>query len=261
MQIVVLVKPVPDSGQERLTPDLRLDRASSPTVMNGSDEYTLEAALRLVEAHGGEITLLSMAPPNAPETLRRGLAMGATRAVLATDDALVGSDARATARALAAALRGLEFDLVLAGADTSDGGGGVVGAMIATELGLPYVSGAAALEPAGDAALRVRRLTATGFEIVEAPLPALVAGTQLLGEPRYPTLKGIMGARSKEIASRGAAELGLAGDTVGAAASGVLRVAARSPEARGAGRVIRDASPAEAAAAIVALLEERRVLA
>lgn len=261
MRIVVLVKPVPDPGQERLTPELRLDRATSPTVMNGSDEYTLEAALKFCEAHGGEVTLLAMAPASAPETLRRGLAMGATRAVLVTDEALPGSDARTTAHVLATALRTLAFDLVLAGADTSDGAGGVVGAMIATELRLPYVSGAAALEPAADGGIRVRRVTATGFEIVEAPLPALVGGTQLLGEPRYPTLKGIMGARSKEMRLLGLADLGLGGLPVGAAASKVHQVGARAPESRGARRVLRDASPAEAAAAIVDILEERRVLA
>ncbi len=261
MRIVVLVKPVPDPGQERIGSDGRLDRAASPVVMNGSDEYTLEAALRFVDAHGGEITLLAMAPANAPETLRRGLAMGATRAVLVTDEALAGSDARATAHVLATALRGLEFDLVLAGADTSDGGGGVVGAMIATEVRLPYVSGAAAIEPAGDGTVRVRRVTATGFDIVEAPCPALVSGTQLLGEPRYPTLKGIMGARSKEMAIRSLADLGLATDRVGAGAARAAMVASRAPEARAAGRVLREASPEAAAAAIVALLDERRVLA
>ena len=129
MRIVVLVKPVPDpaSAGERLGPDGRLDRAAVPAVVNGNDEYVLEAALKLVEAAGeGEITLLSMAPTNAPETLRKALAMGATRAVHVTDPALAGSDHVSTAKVLAAALGTLEYDMVFAGIDSSDGVGGVV---------------------------------------------------------------------------------------------------------------------------------------
>ena len=150
MRIVVLVKPVPDpaSAGERLGPDSRLDRAAVPAVVNGNDEYVLEAALKLVEAAGeGEITLLSMAPTNAPETLRKALAMGATRGVHVTDPALAGSCAVATAKVLAAALRELEFDMVFAGIDSSDGGGGIVPSAVATHLGLPYLSYAALIEP------------------------------------------------------------------------------------------------------------------
>src|SRR5215216_4638148 len=117
VKIVVLTKPVPDpaAAAERLGPDGRLDRAASPSVINGNDEYTLEAALKLVEAHGGEVTLLSMAPPNGVETMRKGLAMGAYRGVLVTDPALAGSDYWSTMQVLAAALGTLEYDLVLAG--------------------------------------------------------------------------------------------------------------------------------------------------
>jgi len=128
VRIVVLVKPVPDpaSAGERLGPDGRLDRAAVPAVVNGNDEYVLEAALKLIEAAGeGEITLLSMAPTNAPETLRKALAMGATRGVHVTDPALGGSCAVSTATVLAAALRELEFDMVFAGIDSSDGVGGI----------------------------------------------------------------------------------------------------------------------------------------
>lgn len=257
MRIVVLAKPVPDAtGQERLGPDGRLDRSAAPPVLNGNDEYTLEAALRLVEAVGGEVTLLAMAPDGSREALRKGLAMGATRAVLVTDDALAGSCALSTIRVLAAALRQIELDLVLAGTDTADGGGGIVGAGIATLLGLPLVSGAAAIEPAGDTAIRVRRLVAAGEETVEAPLPALVVGTQLLGEPRYPTLKGIMGARSKEIAVRTLADLGLDAGSVGGSAATTVVLGQRPPASRAATRVIRE--PADVAAReIVDLLVAR----
>jgi electron transfer flavoprotein beta subunit len=262
VRIVVLVKPVPDpaAAAERLGPDGRLDRAASPAVVNGNDEYALEAALKLIEAHGGEITLLSMAPASAPETMRKALAMGAHRGVHVTDPALVGSCVVSTALVLAAALRELEFDLVLAGVDTSDGLAGVVPAAIAAHLRLPYLSAAARIEPDPAAGrVRVRRLSSAGYDLLEAPMPALIACTQVLGEPRYPSLKGIMGARSKEIVTRSLADLGLADGSVGGAVATTRLVDSRKPPARGATEVVR-APAAEAARRIVALLAERRVI-
>ena len=262
MRIVVLTKPVPDpaSGQDRLGPDHRVDRAAAPAVLNGNDEYALEAALRLVEAHGGEITLLAMAPAMAAETLRKGLAMGAHRAVLVTDPILAGSDIRSTVGVLAAALAGLEYDLVLAGIDTSDGYAGVVPAALATALGLPLLSNAAAIEPELDAGrVRVRRIIQGGYDVLEAPLPALVSCTQALGAPRYPSLKGIMAARSKEVAVRSLADLGPTRWPVGGAAAATTVVAVDPPPARGATRTIR-ASAVEAAREIADFLAARRLL-
>ena len=175
VRIVVLVKPVPDpaSGGERLGPDGRLDRAACPAVVNGNDEYVLEAALKLVEAPAGEVTLLSMAPANAPETLRKALAMGATRGVHVTDPALAGSCAVSTARVLAAALAELEFDLVLAGVDTSDGVGwrSCRPASPRTSAAVPVVRGDDRARPGGRD-VRVRRISATGYDVLEAPMPA-----------------------------------------------------------------------------------------
>lgn len=257
MRIVVLVKPVPDAtGQERLGPDGRLDRSAAPPVINGNDEYTLEAALRLADAGVGDVTLLAMGPAGSTDALRKGLAMGAARAVLVCDDALAGSCALSTMRVLAAALHGIPADLVLAGADSADGGGGVVGAGVATLLALPLVTGAAAIDAAGDRAVRVRRLAGAGEETVEVPLPAVVVGTQLLGEPRYPTLKGIMGARSKEIAVRSLADLGIAAGEVGGAAASTVVVAQRPPAGRGTARIVREA-PEAAAREIVDFLAAR----
>jgi len=262
VRIVVLTKPVPDpaAGQERLTAKQRVDRAGSPAVVNGNDEYALEAALKLVEASpdGGEVTLLSMAPASAPDTLRKALAMGATRGVLVTDPSLEGSDTLSTARVLAAALRTLEYDLVLAGADTSDGGGGVVAAGTATILGLPYLSYAAKIEP-GEGQVRVRRLSATGYDVIEAPLPALVVATQVLGEPRYPSLKGIMGARGKEVATLSLADLDLGGAAVGGEAATTRVTGSTKPPERGAARVVRGTA-AEAAKEVVDFLAQRRLI-
>ena len=238
MRIVVLVKPVPDpaSGAERLGPDRRLDRAAAPAVVNGNDEYALEAALKLVEEHGGEVTLVSMAPANAPETMRKALAMGAQRGVHVTDPALQGSDTLSTARVLAAALEGLEFDLVLAGVDTSDGVAGVVPPGVAALRRLPYLSYAAKIEPdPGAGTVRVRRISPTGFDVLEAAMPALISCTQALGEPRYPSLKGIMAARSKEITTLTLADLGIEPGTVGlggADVTGVVVAADPGPAAQ-----------------------------
>jgi electron transfer flavoprotein beta subunit len=213
-----------------------------------------------VVAQGGEVTLLSMAPANAPETMRKALAMGATGGVLVTDPALAGSDTLSTTRVLAAALRRLEYDLVLAGVDTSDGGTGVVAAGVATLVGLPYLSYAARIEPEEAAGtVRVRRLSPTGYDVLAAALPALISCTQALGEPRYPSLKGIMAARSKEIAVWSLADLGIDPATVGDAAAATRVRRAQPPAARGATVVVRE--PAETAAArVVEFLAGRRLV-
>jgi electron transfer flavoprotein beta subunit len=255
MRIVVLTKPVPDpTASERLGPDGRVDRNGS-NVINGNDEYALEAALKLVEAHGGEVTLVAMSPDSGRDVLRKGLAMGATRGVLITDPALAGTDWLTTIRVLAAAVRDLEFDLLLAGVDTSDGGAGLVPAGLAALLGLPYLSNAASIEPS-DAGVRVQRITATGFETLESAMPALIGGTQALGAPRYPTLKGIMGARSKEVAIRSLADLGLEADSTGEAGSGTRVVELRQPPPRGETRVVRGPA-ADAAREVVDFLTSR----
>jgi electron transfer flavoprotein beta subunit len=257
------MKPVPDpaAAAERLGPQMWLDRAAAPAVVNGNDEYALEAALKLAEAAGGEVTLLAMAPANAPETMRKALAMGAHRGVLVTDPTLAGADTVTTTRVLAAALRGLQYDLAVAGVDTSDGQAGVVPAGIAAHLALPYLSYATRIEPDVDGGrVRVRRISATGADVLEAPMPAVVGCTQALGEPRYPTLKGIMGARSKEIVTRSLADLGF-DELPSASPSGwATRVVEAVPPApRGATRVVR-AGPDEGAREIVTFLAERRLI-
>ena len=263
MHIVVLVKPVPDpaSGGERLGSDGRLDRASAPAVVNGNCEYALEAALKLAAAsEGSEVTLVSMAPISAPETLRKALAMGATRGIHVTDPLLAGSCAVSTARVLAAALKPLAFDLVLAGVDTSDGLGGTVPAAVAAHLGLPLLSYASAIEPDEAAgSVRVRRISPMGYDLLEAPMPAVISCTQALGEPRYPSLKGIMAARSKEIATRSLAELDIDPSTVGGAAATTTLIESRTPPPRGATEVV-SGSPAEGAARIVEFLGQRRLI-
>ena len=260
MKIVILAKPVPDAtGQERLRPDLRLDRAAIPPVINGNDEYVLEAALRLRDAGADvSVTLLAMAGSFGPDALRKGLAMGADGAVLVSDPALAGACAMNTTRVLAAALRRMEYDLVLAGVDSSDGNGGIVPAGVAALLGLPYLSYVSTIAPDGDR-VRVRRISPTGYDLLEAPLPALVVGTQALGEPRYPTLRGIMGARSKTIATWSLEDLGLDPASVGGDAATARVTSSSMPAARGSAQVVRETAPV-AAARIVDFLVERRAI-
>ncbi|HEY3335195.1 MAG TPA: electron transfer flavoprotein subunit beta/FixA family protein, partial [Candidatus Limnocylindrales bacterium] len=256
-----LTKPVPDpaAGAERLGPDFRLDRGASPSVVNGNDEYALEAALQLVEAHGGEVAILSMAPANATDTMRKALAMGALRGVLVTDPALAGADLPTTIRVLAAAAAGESFDLLLAGLDTSDGQGGAVAAGVAARLGLPLLSNAGAIDPdPATGRVQVRRLSAKGYDVIESPMPAVISCTQALGAPRYPSLKGIMAARSREIAQKAVADL----PEAAVPADGVWAtrvVEAEKPPARAAGRVVK-APPGEAAREIADFLAGRRII-
>ena len=264
MHIVVLVKPVPDpaSGGERLGSDGRLDRASTPAVVNGNDEYALEAALKLTAAagEGSEVTLLSMAPASAPDTLRKALAMGANRGIHVTDPALAGSCAVSTATVLAAALRTIECDLILAGVDTSDGLGGSVPSAVAAHLGLPFLSFAALIEPdEAGRTVRVRRISPTGYDLLEASMPALISCTQALGEPRYPSLKGIMAARSKEITTRSLGDLGIDPGAVGGAVATTKVLDTRVPPARGATEVVRG-SATDGATRILGFLGERRLI-
>jgi len=257
MNIVVLLKPVPVVGTERLDDNLWTDR-SVQLEANGNDEYTLEKALKLTETHGGEVSLLSVGPANGAEALRKALAMGAARAYQVVDEAIRGSDVRATVDILTAALGRLEYDLVLAGADTSDGQGGVVGAALAARLRLPYLSYASEIEPI-DGVVRIHRLSVTGYDILEANTPALVMGTQVLGEPRYPSLRGIMQARSKPIESWTLADLGLSGESVGAGATTTSTLHAERPPERAGATFVREA-PEVAVAQVVDFLASRRLV-
>jgi electron transfer flavoprotein beta subunit len=257
VNIVVLIKAVPVVGTEKLGSDLLTDR-SGQAEANGNDEYLLERALQLTEAHGGEVTLLALGPANATEALRKALAMGAARAVHVLDDAVRGSDIRATVEILAAALGKLEYDLVFAGADTSDGQGGVVGAALAARLRLPYLSYASDIQPT-DTGVKVHRLSATGYYVLESPTPALVMGTQLLGAPRYPSLRGIMQARSKPIDTWSLADIGVDAGVVGRDAATTTTLDSEKPAERAGATFVRE--PADVAVAqVVDFLSSRRLI-
>lgn len=240
MKVAVCVKEVPDAtAPRRIDPaTLRLDR-SAEGALNPWDLSAVEEALRLVEANGGEVVCLSMGPERAAGSLRKALAMGADRSVLVADDAAAGSDLVATSRVLAAALAREGAELVLFGQQGGDSDGAVLWAAVADRLRLPLISQAASLEIAGGTA-KVKRQTEYGYDLIEAPLPCVVAVSDAINEPRYPSLKGIMGAKKKPQETFSLADLGLPTDTAGETGSGTVVYGLRPPPARGDSVLIED---------------------
>jgi electron transfer flavoprotein beta subunit len=241
MNIVVCVKQVPDTAVERtLKPgDGTLDRATPDGLINELDEYAVEEGLKIAEAQGGEVTILSMGPEKALESIRKALQMGADKGVHVVDDALAGSDALATSLALAQALQQVGFDLVIFGSESTDARTGVVPAMLAERLGVPQLTLASKVDISGSD-VTIRRLTDDGYAVVTGSLPAVVSVVEKINEPRYPTFKGIMAAKKKPVQTLTLADLSLPADSVGLghAATGVADFAARPPRATGV--VVKD---------------------
>src|SRR5260221_4426215 len=220
VNIVVCMKETPSTtAEKRFGPDMRLERRKEDAIINPFDEYTIEEGLRQQEKLGGEVGVLCRAPANATETIRKALAMGADRGVWVSDPALAGSDAIGTARALAAALKKIGYDLALFGSAAADAYGGVVPAAVAELLGAPLLSFATKLDVAGGTA-RIQRQAEVGYQVAEAALPALVSVTKAINEPRYPSMKGIMQSKKKPVDTYSLADLGLDAATVGAAGGG-----------------------------------------
>jgi electron transfer flavoprotein beta subunit len=241
MNIVVLVKQVPDSGAERnLRPDDNtVDRVSANNVINEMDEYAIEEALRIQEAHGGEVTVLTMGPEKAAETIRKALSMGPDKAVHITDEALHGSCALGTSAVLAAALKTLQPDLVLAGAEATDARGQMIPHMLAERLGVAAVTGARKVSIEGST-VTAERQTEEGYEVVTAATPVIVSVWDTINEPRYPSFKGIMAAKKKPVQTLSLADLGVAADTVGAAGSSSAVVEHAKRPARQGGTKVAD---------------------
>jgi len=259
MKIVVCVKQVPDTAVERtLRPgDGTLDRETPDGLINELDEYAIEEGLKIAEAHGGEVTILSMGPGKAAESVRKALSMGADKAVHLLDDALAGSDAMATSLVLAEALKQTGFDLVILGSESTDARTGVLPAMLAERLGVPQLTLASKVDIDGGA-VRVRRVTDDGYAVVTGSLPAVVSVVEKINEPRYPSFKGIMAAKKKPVQTLTLAELGVAADAAGLAGSAttVADFAARPP--RAAGVVVKDEG--DGGAKVATFLAERKFI-
>jgi electron transfer flavoprotein beta subunit len=258
MKIAVCVKQVPEAQAKRIDAGTkRLDRSGEATL-NPFDANAIEEALRVKDATGeGEVVLVSLGPEKALDALRKGLAMGADRAVLVSDDAAAGSDLVATSLALAKALEREGAELVLFGQQSSDSDGAVLWAAVADRLRRPFVSQASELTVA-EGKVRVKRQTEFGYDVIDAPLPAVVAVSDAINEPRYPSLKGIMGAKKKPQESLGLGELGLDAAQAGEAGSKTEVLALGDPPARGDTVKIDD--DGSAPEKIVEFLAQRRLI-
>jgi len=252
MQVVVCVKQIPDpSGTYTLDPETHFLVRPDEQVLDDTDRYGVEMGLQIAQEHGGTVTLVSMGPKGSMQGIRQALAMGADSAVVIDDASLKGSDSLVTARGLAAAIGRRDYDLVIAGTESTDGYAGVMPQMLAELLGVPALTYATQVT-ASNGEITIHRQTNTGYEVVEASLPAVVSVTAGVVEPRYPTFKGIMDAKKKEIEELSAADLGL--DTP------VLQTVSNvepAPE-REAGVKVEDEG--EAHLKIIEILEQKKVI-
>lgn len=210
MNIVVLIKQVPGSTEIKVDPKTNtLVRDGVEAIVNPFDTFAVEEAVRLKEAHGGEVTAITMGPPQAAEALKQALSVGADRAILVSDRAFAGADTLATSFTLAAAVRKTGgADVIIAGKQTLDGDTGQVGPEVAMHLRLPFATYVKKIESAGAGKLRVERLVEDGYEVLDLPTPCVITVVKEINEPRLPSLRGIMAAKKAEIVTWSAADLG-----------------------------------------------------
>jgi electron transfer flavoprotein beta subunit len=259
MKIAVCAKYVPEAAANaRIDPQSkRLDRSGEGTL-NQFDVHAVEEALKVKEAEGeGEVVIVSVGPKRALEAMRKALAMGADRVVLVSDEGAAGSDLVATSRVLAAALEREEPDLVLFGQQANDSDGAVLWAAVADRLQRPLVSQVAELTRE-NGKVRGKRQTEYGYDVIEAPLPAVIAVSDAINEPRYPSLKGIMGAKKKPQETVSLSDLGVDAGAAGEAGSRTEVYALGDPPARGDTVKIED--DGTGAEKILAFLQEKKAL-
>jgi electron transfer flavoprotein beta subunit len=241
MNIVVLVKQVPDTeGDRKLDPsDNTLDRNAVDPVINYIDEFAIEEGLRLKEAHDGEVTILTVGPERATESIRKALSMGADKAVHVTDEALHGSDAIATAKVIAKALGSVEWDIAIAGSEATDSRSAIVPALVAEIMGVPQLTLARKVEVDGTT-VTIQRVTDTGYQTVQGSIPAIVSVVEKINDPRYPSFKGIMAAKGKPIDVKSLGDLGLDAGEVGLASAWSQVSSFENAPPRAAGQTVKD---------------------
>src|SRR3989449_7716878 len=263
MKICVLVKEVPDAAVEkRIDPSTgRLDR-SGETNLNPFDTHAIEAAMQIRE--GGkvdvdEVVAVTMGPESAFRALHKAVSLGADRSVHLTDESLAGSDVCATGYALAKVLQEESPDLVLLGQQSDDGECYTIGAVVADHLKMPSLTQVIALQ-VSDGGLRCERQAEYGYDTVQVELPAVISVGDAINEPRYPSLKAIMGAKKKPLDTLGASEAEIDASKVGGENSAAQWVAAKPPPAKAAGEIIEDEDTGETVEKIIAWLDERKLL-
>ncbi len=263
MKICVLVKEVPDAAvQKRIDPSTgRMDRSGEKNL-NPYDTHAIEAAMQIREggaAQVDEIVAVTMGPESAVRALHKAVSLGADRSVHLSDAALAGSDVAATGYALAKALDREGPDLVLLGQQSDDGECYTIGAVVAEHLGMPSLTQVIKMDMEGDA-LRCERQAEYGYDTVQVKLPAVISVGDAINEPRYPSLKAIMGAKKKPLDTLTAGEVQIDPDKVGGEHSAAQWVAAKPPPAKAAGEIIEDEDTGETVEKIMAWLEERKLI-
>jgi electron transfer flavoprotein beta subunit len=241
MNIVVLVKQVPDTEAERElnSADNTVDREGADAVINYIDEFAIEAGLQLKEEHGGEVTILTVGPDQAADSIRKALSMGADKAVHVNDEALHGSCAIQTAKVIAKALGTVEWDVAIAGSEATDSRSAIVPALVSEVLGVPQLSLARKVEVSGST-VTIERVTDTGYEVVEGSTPAIISVVEKINEPRYPSFKGIMEAKKKKIEELDLSDLGIDASEVGLASATTIVESFENAPPRAAGEVVKD---------------------
>jgi electron transfer flavoprotein beta subunit len=266
MNIVVCIKQVPDTTEIKLDPLTgTMIRTGVPSIMNPDDKGGLEVALRLRDTHGAHVTVITMGPPQAEETLREALAMGADRAILLTDRKFAGADTLATSNALAGALRRIDHDMIITGRQAIDGDTAQVGPQLAEHLDLPQVTWVEQVDvdPAdGNGVRRVtaRKATEEGYQVVETTLPCLLTVVASAVKPRYMSVAGIMQAFNRPVEVWGRDQIEVDEARIGLAGSPTRVARSFGKTAKAAGTLHDDLTPAEAADLIVAKLKERFVI-
>lgn len=262
MKIVVCIKQVPERDSRlRIDSDgVSIDDSGIATDINESDQYALEAGLRLAESQGGEVVVACVGPEGAEEAIRRALAMGAARALHLDDPEFDGGDSASTARALAAAVESENPDVVLTGLQSDDDGWAQTGVLLAARLGWPSATLIMEIEPDGDHLKVKRELEGGWFQSVRLPVPAVLTIQSGISAVRYATLKGIMGAKKKEIRKLGPADLGIPVDEVGSAGRRVTIRRLYVPEKTATAEMIEGDAPEAAATLVDKLQKEAKVL-
>ncbi|MGN0417890.1 MULTISPECIES: electron transfer flavoprotein subunit beta/FixA family protein [Anaerostipes] len=260
MKIVVCVKQVPDTkGGVKFNPDGTLDRGAMLTIMNPDDKAGLEAALRLKEEHGAEVTVVTMGLPKADEVLREAMAMGADKGILVTDRVLGGADTWATSTTLAGAIRNLDYDLIITGRQAIDGDTAQVGPQISEHLDIPVISYAEDIKIEGDSVI-VQRQYEDRYHVLKAKMPCLVTALAELNEPRYMTPGGIFDAYDAEVTVWGRKDLKDVDDSNIGLAGSPTKIAKASDKVRkGAGEKVT-LDPEEAVDYIMDKLAEKHVI-
>lgn len=235
MKIVVCVKQVPDAKDVRLDPKTNtLAREGVESIMNPYDRHAVEEAVRLKEKHGGSVTVLSMGPPQAEETLREAVSCGADDAVLVSDRAFAGADTWATTYTLSQAIKKMDgFDLILCGKQAIDGDTAQVGPGLAERLDIPYITNARKVSDCADSIIRLERMMDDGYDEIEMALPGLLTVVKEINDPRVPSLKGKMKAKKVEVKVMTAADIEADPDSLGLKGSTTQVVKVFSPQAKG----------------------------